>query len=355
MLRNLQLLRFIAAFLVLVYHSRKVFTALGGDSDWLMAVAQYGGFGVDIFFVISGFVIWHTTFGQAGKSIHCLSFVRRRLFRIYLGYWPYYLLAALALLYIGERDPAVIDWWRSFFLINPTIKHQVLGVSWSLAYELYFYALFTPLLLLSRNTARNLIIVMLVVVIVINKLVLTHKLGIGIVLSPYLIEFFAGCLIAIFMQRMNSRVVIAALVVVMVAALFYAVNYASRFNMGRIEGFGVVAISLVALMVLLENRGLYQAGRWLTFLGDSSYSLYLSHFIVITLLMSFLKGVDLALGQPLVWIIYWAFLLFIIAISALNYHYIERPLYRYALKYWPSPALRQRLKGVPKPVGNKPE
>jgi peptidoglycan/LPS O-acetylase OafA/YrhL len=186
MLNNIQALRFYAAFAVVLYHSRKLFMELGLQGDTFLYWAKFGNFGVDVFFVISGYVMWYTT-REAGRDAGtALDFLRRRLFRIYLGYWPFYILAAAVTLLIGERDPGNIYWLESFFLLNPTIRHQVLGVAWTLSYELYFYLMFTVLILLPLARARQALVVLCLVVVVLNLLQPTHTFEYGFFISPFL-------------------------------------------------------------------------------------------------------------------------------------------------------------------------
>ena len=95
MLVNLQALRFLAALPVLVYHIAPHVWASGVTRGGLLEHMHLVGFGgVDVFFVISGFIMWHTTPGDHGPA-DAWRFLRRRIARIYSGYWPFLLLAAL--------------------------------------------------------------------------------------------------------------------------------------------------------------------------------------------------------------------------------------------------------------------
>jgi len=271
-LNNIQALRFYAAFAVVLYHSRKIFTELGCQGDGFLYWAQFGNAGVDVFFVISGYVMWHTTCGSARTVAASAEFLRRRLFRIYLGYWPFYFLAAAVILVLAERNLDNIYWVKSFLLFNPTIRHQVLGVAWTLSYELYFYIMFSRLLLL-----------------------------------------FCGVMIVV----MTS----------------YAVTL-PRMHMNRIQGFGVAAMFVVLAAVLLENRRWYIASRLWVFLGNCSYSIYLGHFILIWIYMYTIRQLDLEVGLVGGYLVYFSYLAVVIGLSAVSYQYLEAPLYKYALRNW---------------------
>ena len=333
MLKNVQALRFYAAFAVVLYHSRKLFTELGLQGDWFLDWAKYGNAGVDVFFVISGYVMWHTTRDTTRNFSSSLEFARRRLFRIYLGYWPFYVLAALVTLFIAQRDPANIYWFKSFFLFNHTIRHQVLGVAWTLSYELYFYAIFAFLILLSTAHARLLLVVMLVGVVIVNAYLPTQKYDYGFFISPFLIEFFAGSLLAAYLGHCRSRFLLLLCLAMIVVMLAYAVTL-PRFHMSRVQGFGVAAMLIVLAGALAENARLWIAGRFWVFLGNCSYSIYLGHFVLLWVYMYALGHLQLQTPLAVSILIYFSYLFLVIVFSILSYRYVEAPVYKYALKNW---------------------
>ena len=152
MLVNVQFLRFIAAMLVVVYHATPHVRDAGADPGWFFSFAEAAGFaGVDIFFVISGFIMAHTTATSAGPA-DAWAFLRRRIARIYSGYWPFFLIA------LG------VFWW-----VNPVHLHEaalarsavlwpanvlLIAVSWTLVFEMVFYLLFTLLIAARLQQAR---------------------------------------------------------------------------------------------------------------------------------------------------------------------------------------------------------
>ena len=104
MLTNIQLLRFLAALSIVFYHAVPVFRLQ--DRGSLFEWVQFVGFsGVDVFFVISGFIMWYTTHERNGRAF-ALGFLKRRLARIYTGYWPYLLIAVLIFLIF---EPGVLS------------------------------------------------------------------------------------------------------------------------------------------------------------------------------------------------------------------------------------------------------
>ncbi len=93
MLTNIQFLRFVAALLVVFYHTSNHVRMTGVDQGVFFEIAEAVGFaGVDIFFVISGFIMFHTTKKTTG-ALSMVEFLKRRMARIFSGYWPFFFLA----------------------------------------------------------------------------------------------------------------------------------------------------------------------------------------------------------------------------------------------------------------------
>ena len=136
-LRTIQMARGVAANLVVFSHLFFVeskYTAAGV----LPAFTLYGIAGVDLFFVLSGFIM----VAVAGRDIGPIEFLWRRATRVYPTYW----LISLAVLAVAIVAPAIVNssiqvpisLWRSFLLI-PDRTLPLLAVGWTLVHEMYFY------------------------------------------------------------------------------------------------------------------------------------------------------------------------------------------------------------------------
>ena len=141
-LNNIQMLRAIAALLVVFHHALPHYTVMGGSLTFVQTVSEWGFLGVDIFFVISGFIMAYTTFNKERTFDNAKTFFKHRLFRIYLGYWPFFFVMLALLFVTNPQKISDLDVIGSFFLINADMFQLVLPISWSLSYELYFYLLF---------------------------------------------------------------------------------------------------------------------------------------------------------------------------------------------------------------------
>ena len=142
LLNNIQMLRAIAALLVVFHHVLPHYMVMGGTLAVISVISKWGFLGVDIFFVISGFIMAYTTFNKERNFVNAKRFFKHRLFRIYLGYWPFFFIMLLILYVTNPQKLSDLDLFGSFFLVNADMFQLVLPISWSLSYELYFYFLF---------------------------------------------------------------------------------------------------------------------------------------------------------------------------------------------------------------------
>lgn len=285
-LYGLQHLRFFAAFAVLAHH---ILEEAAGSSLAIVpaSATRVGACGVDIFFVISGLVMWHTTGGFSAQT-SARRFFSRRLTRIFPSYWA---CVAIMVVLAGsglafkhmELDAVGIS--ESVFLLPPTTSSGlILGVAWTLIYELYFYLVCTVVLCLPWQRLRTLGIVALLAAVpfVLDKLGATAQAQYyG---SPLVIEFLLGIAlgaIGTHLPELGRRT--WQLLLLACVALFWWASAASPDtatfglpNSFRWWAWGLPSMLLVALfMQIPDDRN--RIGRWLTTLGNASYVLYLTH------------------------------------------------------------------------------
>src|SRR5260221_8818789 len=198
---GIQILRGIAATLVVFHYSLEESLAISGKiaPDWLIAV---GAFGVDIFFVISGFIIYSVTYGREPRNPEPTpAFLLKRFIRIFPLYWIC-LLATLALWSSGyfyrslHLDAHILG--SSVFLF-PSSK-LIIGVAWTLVYEMYFYYLFSITLYI-RNARIS---VLTTTALICGALLLSNLLPAGdlqhFLSNPIALEFCFGLILSYFIH-----------------------------------------------------------------------------------------------------------------------------------------------------------
>ncbi|HKX55034.1 MAG TPA: acyltransferase, partial [Xanthomonadales bacterium] len=220
MLLNIQMLRALAALAVVLYHLGPHYRDAGGAFDALIRVSEWGFFGVDVFFVISGFVISLTVFPRERNLAGAATFLRHRLARIFLGYWPFALLALYVLPLHSAANLAHVSTFHSLTLTSADMALLALPVAWSLAYELYFYGLFGLLYVCSNTIIKRVLLAIFVLLLGrVLWLQVDTDSRLYFWVSAYLLEFLYGVLIYLYQGLVCKRRLIPASVVLIIAGL----------------------------------------------------------------------------------------------------------------------------------------
>lgn len=333
-IENIQAVRGMAILLVLLYHlvgvELKYFAGGRLLSDYLLG----GIAGVDLFFVVSGFIMATITRGCFRRPDGIVSFVYSRFTRIYPLYWLYSLpVLGLFLLrpdLVNPSQGSQVDIIASFLLV-PQQRLPLLIVGWTLILEVYFYIVIALLLCVPERCFSGLLALWAVLVVGGHQLAANPSAFLAYVTDPMTLEFIAGCLAALVSERhqgSRGRAVLAAGVILLLggwAAYHFISHQNYPWGWRRIALFGVPSVLIVYGAATMERSAAQLLPRALRSLGDSSYSLYLSHTLVTSALglAWSLSGVQ----GPL----YNALALLVVALVAivagvLSHRFLEKPL-----------------------------
>jgi len=258
----------------------------GGDpAGWFSAAVRFFPWhaGVDIFFVISGFVIVHASAKLFAAKGGAKIFLRRRLRRIVPLYWIMTTLFLLVLLASpGSINKAIggpsyilasylfIPWARPDGVMQPAF-----GLGWTLNFEMFFYAAFTPFLLLIRWQAVAGCFVLLGAFVALGKFIGFGNVQLAFWSDPIILEFCAGMVLALVLPgpvlNLPARLALAALAV---ALLHFALAAPGQWHA---VVYGVPATLLVAAVLLGAPARTGSVEKLLVRLGDASYAMYLVH------------------------------------------------------------------------------
>ncbi len=351
---NVQFLRAIAALSVVIYHTSAHYFAVGGETSGniFSYMSQIGYAGVDIFFVISGYIMWITTKRVNGIR-GVLNFIYARLTRIYLGYWPFFFFLLLIYYHYSPSSLDKFDLIGSFFLTVSSTSKLLLEVAWTLQYELYFYLSFSLLLLFSREKFFKILLFILIVIVAIQFYGISYldiyaKNNIDgassfylFWFSPFNIEFLLGCFVGYYFEHWRIKNLFFVFFVIftfLILAIFYQNNYIigtladGYYIPQRVIFFGTISMLLLAVLVELNNRNIVILPKFSLLVGGASYSLYLSHNIILLLLsgiglMSTIKDFGAFQGLLMTFVV-----LIILLLSILHYKFVEIPLMNFAKK-----------------------
>ena len=314
--------------MVVLHHLQNQMGRIGlGQADWSALPS-----GVDIFFVISGFIMWVTTASKPERTAS--SFYRDRVTRIAPLYWAITaVLVAILVAAPGAANTAVLDWphiFRSFLFIpaEHPVTHAyqpTLIPGWTLNMEMFFYLLFGAAIAAggANLQARCRIIVLALLAIVAAGLLLRPPGILGFYAQDMVGEFAAGILIGVaFAERRLPSSNWFWLPLALGVLLLFAPTPLAGVD-SRLVRWGIPAALIVLGAVFVPQSGPV-ALQWL---GDWSYSLYLSH--PITLAASEKAWTRLAGPLPLQLFPLAAVMVAIIA-AWLIYTILELPLTRAA-------------------------
>jgi exopolysaccharide production protein ExoZ len=288
-LLSIQALRAIAALGVLVFHIvGEISNHLG--SPGTLPDFTIGAAGVDLFFVISGFIIVYASEALFGKPQGPSVFFRRRLIRIVPLYWAV-TIVYLSFFLLAHSDFAVSNNSIStiiasfVFLPYPKPDGSMLPVhmlGWTLNYEMFFYAVFAISVMLSRQRALAATAALLASVVALGHLFAPLPQPFAFWSDPIILEFCFGMMLAL-AYRAGVRLPRAASCGLLIGAIlaFGATKFRGIDLAWRTLEWGLPAAALVGALVLSrEGHAPGVVGRLFLFLGSASYSLYLVHPIV---------------------------------------------------------------------------
>ena len=280
--RMIQSLRAVAALMVVLLHCTEMWAlrVQTGSSD---AIWQHGAAGVDIFFVISGFIMTVSSRHLVGEPLGWLQFIKNRIVRIVPLYWLLTTLKLVAVVAAGglvlrsELSPGFVAASYAFLPLVDSAGHfrPLLPVGWTLTFEFMFYLVFSFTLARKADALRVALPVLGAVAIV--GLYRTDSWPVWTVLfDPIVLEFIFGIAIARLMLA-GFRLPPALALFALFAGFAVIVSVAPAVENLRVVVWGLPAALIVAGAVSLERDLGHVVPKWLLAMGDASYSLYLSH------------------------------------------------------------------------------
>ncbi|MGL6560295.1 acyltransferase family protein [Aeromonas hydrophila] len=255
-------------------------------------------------------------------------FFKEKVFRVYLGYVPFFFMM-LACIYITSPEYITnLSLFNSFFLTTIYMDKLVLPVTWSLSYELYFYLLLSFLFLIRpKNTT---FIFLFLTVLFIN--VFSERESIFF-MSPFVLEFLFGSLVCIYREKLsNCNGMVVSCIVICVLSFLFGMGFKGWNGLVRVSTFGVFATALLLIAILFESKNMV-FNKLLIMLGDSSYTLYLSHLIFLSLFYhTGLRDIISQQSEIVATLGFIGYMVFIIIVSHIYSKMIELPIYRASIK-----------------------
>lgn len=334
---GLQILRSVAVVLVAWLHA--------GQEVGQSRLPHFWAFGIDIFFIISGFIISSVvlrTKEKAGPRA-MWRFLKRRLIRIFPIYWFFCILASARL--IHGHGFSLATFFPGYFLL-PNLYPQhplVVAFSWTMIFEMFFYYSLAAALLVTVKHAVPLVIAVFAVLVVVGHFVGIQRPTWIIVANPMVLEFVIGAVLALIFIRFGQqkRLGIAMVALGAAGALYLRAHplqggalgidvvLVSVQMMRRVLTWGMAAALLVGGVIFWSPSTHSPVSKLAVILGNASYSTYLASALLIELAVrlmtkpgEYLSLQRLALTQTLV-------VVFVMFGGWVCYQFVEWPMLRW--------------------------
>lgn len=249
------------------------------------AFGLLGQAGVDVFFVISGFIMWTITSGK--QDIY--SFLKHRVLRIVPLYW-------IATVLMGLHQKAPLIWIVKSMLFIPFFDEfdeiwPVVVQGWTLNYEVFFYLLVAISLLFVGTQRLAFIFGSILILSCVGAAGRFSDPLLATYTNPLLLEFCFGIILAETRFRFHPANVLLGMMLGLLATVLFWLSPTDRLpGLLRFAVWGVPSALLVASALLFEAAGWVRRVAPLLVLGDASYAIYLFHTFIVKTVLKLLSG-----------------------------------------------------------------
>jgi peptidoglycan/LPS O-acetylase OafA/YrhL len=256
-LEILQIFRGIAALMVVLHHSIKSIQYYHEiNYPFLNYIGSIGKFGVDFFFVLSGFIITYSTSIKYDEPNSFKRYIQNRLLRIYVPYLP----ICIFMLVIYQLLPAFSNGTRDISILTSLtlipVGNPALSVAWTLSFELLFYLLFS-ISFISKKLWNGFVLIWLISVIICTYSPLSSLQFLKIpifstLFSPYNLEFILGyCLALCVIRKLKLSLIVGILALIVMMSSFFYCNLNNlnffKFDLNLLFALGIFIIIYIAI------------------------------------------------------------------------------------------------------------
>lgn len=246
----------------------------------LGSCSQFGHSGVDLFFVLSGFIIFFVHRSDVGNSARLSTFIERRFTRIYPLYW-FSLIFGLALL-AASSTQKIPSAFAFLYVATLMPNSGEVGIAWTLQHETLFYFL-VAFSIVNRKIGKAVLLSWLAIIVTAWILVLPvgESAFLQRLTSGFNIEFFFGMFaaFAVVERKVRSPKSVLALGCACFGLTAYLENLAllDGYTNNAHVAYGLSAMLIVMGAATAEMHGSLTVPAALVRLGKASYSIYLFH------------------------------------------------------------------------------
>ncbi|SKB45499.1 acyltransferase family protein [Daejeonella lutea] len=344
----IQVFRGIAAMLVVMHH-------LIANSKSHLNYIPYNNFfnwgfvGVDFFFVLSGFIITYVHFDDLkSDGINSWNFFKKRFIRIYPIYWIIAILF-VAVYFINTpqfmvdegltmdfTSPPVVKMLTESFLLLPNPDIRLVGVAWTLSYEMLFYIVFGICITYGFGFSRIIAALWVCLILLYTWAKTPGGIYPDFFFNILILEFLMGCMVAYFIR---SKVVVPAKYIMPLLVILLILLTQTMHINGLVFFRDIVTVTLMGLFFSLitylavrfdQTNTSVKFPAFLILIGDASYSIYLSHNMLLSALTRIYALINpQSSGKEFLPVVVTFIFLLAVFIGVLIHLYVEKKLLRY--------------------------
>ncbi|KFC70987.1 Acyltransferase 3 [Bosea sp. LC85] len=334
-----QSLRVFAALAVVFYHAQYDAESLAvrfGIAYQPSALLPWPA-GVDVFFVISGFIMVHTSRKLFATVDGPRVFLSRRIARVVPIYWAivtvYLVIGQLAPAALNRDAPDLSAILTTYLFIpfpQPNgVVHPVYALGWTLNYEMFFYSIFAGALLLQRERAVLAVAAVLLSLVAFGRVSQALPVPLAFWSEPIVLEFVFGMALALLAEKGCLLSPMGRFGLFAIALLLLHLDLAKpggALLLPQVLAYGIPAAFLVAAAVLGPVSLAWSSVEYtVAALGDASYALYLVHPFAIRALRELFAYGGLATGMGIGAFVISAVLAAVV-LALVVYRFVEKPM-----------------------------
>ena len=340
-LKLIQVIRGIAATIVILVHVSSS-TLVYFKTEWLYDIFKVGWNGVDIFFVLSGFIITFIHFDDLVKKQNIKQFFIKRFNRIYPIFWVVNTVA-VGLLVLTKKYTMhnLFSWFtlKSYLLLSTDVPLLPLRVAWSLCYEVLFYLVFGVCIILGFRISK--IVWAAWLVLIAAYYLFVQRISPPVVLNPFILEFLMGCVVGYifrlitvdnskFVSLQNNAIALIVLGIILFTAMWavsYLTDYGQKNDIESRVFYGLSASFIILGAAITDYKKPVKIPALLLLIGDASYVIYLTHFLILAFVFKIASSVLKQHNSSGIVFLVGVFAIIVALVCGIICHiFIEKPL-----------------------------
>ncbi|HEK2065889.1 TPA: acyltransferase [Proteus mirabilis] len=296
---SVQYLRGIASILVVFYHTNWFLDGVYAQENLGKLLFKTGAFGVDLFFIISGFIICLSTEKKETHGVY--NFFIRRLFRIY----PLLIISVILFYFIIKPESSLALLLKSIIPIHsdyttgsPFFGFNLLDSAWTITYEISFYMIFAVCILMSHKYRSLLSILSMIIAFIASSYFFNGSISLdayfksenslnynilSLFYSSMFLDFIYGVIIYICYKHISLKfnIFLKSFPYIMLLLTCLILSQLDLFYGHGPLKWGLISALIVFSCVMYEKSYGIKYRDWLKYLGDISYSIYIVHILVL--------------------------------------------------------------------------